>query len=696
MALYDGFFDATLNEETYQYDREYNSGDFTEYFASSIGSGVCIYNNVSSMKVSWDGTAAVVAPGYLFIEGYWLKNDGYYSVPLSEAGTHAILAYLNTGARRIEIISQLKADPEEYPSALCLAYVTIDGAGGGTVEDTRYNTDICGVIDSAGDLSSKVEYAINYIDNEVEGKLAEAEAAIEAQAVLLDEKIAEVNAQVEKLEPPAIGTVKFSATSAIEEGWLRCDGSFISETDYPELVAALGKKYPSGDKFVLLSDGEIGQKISNMVLYDGRLWVYSYTDKTLYGVSIDGGDTKAIPVTSESIYFDTFLSPTPDQPIVLSIVPHKVGTGARLFLAQVLKNGNIEVNTPDATTNFEEYFLLFSSPFSGGEDAISLELPVMSIPGYLRTISSGNKYYIAAWRKNNVPFVSSELVDGKEHYFCLIGYTTYDASDTSDGAMAKLEWTEESTEAFELYSRMLQKPYYLNEIDDSSTPTYFRTFQKTGFSPNNRGENVLVETYQKPITGGSNTPSYYETFSAPVGLFSAQHSTSVDTTNIRTTALPLAVAGTPAIVFDIQTTGFAVARLDEAGYSYVSHGISLPSGARVFYDGGCYLNGKDIYLIFLGTGILFSRELIAGDVGYLDTTSVLGTITQYGHILHSQDENTLFLVGQDTSNKVKVAKMVLNTLFDYASDGAWLPLIASDGVPAYIKAFEPETTTEEA
>lgn len=95
-------------------------------------------------------------------------------------------------------------------------------------------------------------------------------------------------------------------------------------------------------------------------------------------------------------------------------------------------------------------------------------------------------------------------------------------------------------------------------------------------------------------------------------------------------------------------------------------------------------------MIFMGTGILFSRELVAGDVGYLDTTSVLGTITQYGHILHSQDENTLFLVGQDTSNKVKVAKMVLNTLFDYASDGAWLPLIASDGVPAYIKAFEPE------
>ena len=35
---------------------------------------------------------------------------------------------------------------------------------------------------------------------------------------------------------------------------------------------------------------------------------------------------------------------------------------------------------------------------------------------------------------------------------------------------------------------------------------------------------------------------------------------------------------------------------------------------------------------------------------------------------------------------VKAAKIVLNTLYDYANDGAWLPMIAADGVPAYIKA----------
>ena len=125
------------------------------------------------------------------------------------------------------------------------------------------------------------------------------------------------------------------------------------------------------------------------------------------------------------------------------------------------------------------------------------------------------------------------------------------------------------------------------------------------------------------------------------------------------------------------------------GYpSIIRHGLSLPSAARVFVDAGAYLWGKDIYMIFVGTGIIFSRTLQAGDFGYLDTTSVLGTITQFGYLDYSQDEGTLYLLGQDTTNTVKVAKIVLNDLYDYANDGAWLPVIASDGVPAYIKAKE--------
>lgn len=118
--------------------------------------------------------------------------------------------------------------------------------------------------------------------------------------------------------------------------------------------------------------------------------------------------------------------------------------------------------------------------------------------------------------------------------------------------------------------------------------------------------------------------------------------------------------------------------------------LKLPSGARVFVDAGAYLWGKNIFMFFVGTGIIFSRTLRAGDFGYLDTTAVLGNITQFGYLDYSEDEGTLYVLGQDTANEVKLAKIVLNTLYDYANDGAWLPNLASDGVPAYIKAREPD------
>lgn len=112
----------------------------------------------------------------------------------------------------------------------------------------------------------------------------------------------------------------------------------------------------------------------------------------------------------------------------------------------------------------------------------------------------------------------------------------------------------------------------------------------------------------------------------------------------------------------------------------------MPNNAKVFVDAAAYLWGKGIYLIFVGTGIIFSRTLEAGSFGYLDTTSGMGTISQLAYLDYSEDEQYLYILGQDTSNRVKLAKIALNTQFDYSTDGAWLPMIVSDGLPAYIKA----------
>lgn len=250
MALYDGFFDAMPDENTGEYDRDYGSSDFTNYFSHIIGSGVCIHGNPDSFLVLLEGSAAVVGPGYLFIQGYWLKNDADYTIDLPDAATYAIVAHLNLGKRMIEL--EARSVAQAYPDSLVLAIVSPTSA-----EDTRHNTDICGVIDTAGELSGKVEWAINYIENEIESKLAAAEQTIAAQDVRLTAKIAEVQAVVDSIVPPPVGSIKFSASQDVGPEWLRCDGSFVSEQDYPELVAALGNLIPSGDKFQLISSGEI-------------------------------------------------------------------------------------------------------------------------------------------------------------------------------------------------------------------------------------------------------------------------------------------------------------------------------------------------------------------------------------------------------------------------------------------------------
>ncbi len=41
-----------------------------------------------------------------------------------------------------------------------------------------------------------------------------------------------------------VGSVILSASQDVGPEWLRCDGSYINESQYPELTAALGKHSP--------------------------------------------------------------------------------------------------------------------------------------------------------------------------------------------------------------------------------------------------------------------------------------------------------------------------------------------------------------------------------------------------------------------------------------------------------------------
>lgn len=236
MAVYDGFFDAYYNDETGEYDRAYGSGDFTEYFGQLIGSGVCVAKDPDSCKVSLSEGRALVHVGFLFIQGYWLRiEEEPYAIDLTGTAAQAVAATLNTGKKMIE----LEAIPaaESYP-ADTLVLAIVDPAAG-TVQDTRYDTGICGVTDSLGGLAGKAAFAQDYIDNEVDGRLQQIEADIAAQETMLDAKIEEAQKYVEKVAPLPIGTIRFSANPNLGEEWLECDGRMVSKEDYPELVGHL-------------------------------------------------------------------------------------------------------------------------------------------------------------------------------------------------------------------------------------------------------------------------------------------------------------------------------------------------------------------------------------------------------------------------------------------------------------------------
>ncbi len=653
--VYDGFFDA-VEDSSGNPDRSYNSEPFTGYFEQIVGTGVCVYKNADSMLVRYENGSAIVSQGYLFIQGYWLKNDADYSIQLNGSGVYAILAHLNLSNRMIELIAQPKATPEIYPDAVVLAYVTANYAGEGTVEDTRYNTDICGVVDAMSELSDKVAYAINYIDTQIDTKLQQAENDIATQSAMLDATIAKVAAEVEKLEPPPIGSIKFSASQNVGTEWLRCDGSFINEADYPELVTALGKLTPSGDKFTLISDGKIPPQITNGVIYGGRMWVYSYSARKLYGIDLAGtAAIKEMPVTSNDARFSNFITPSTAKPLCLSIVPHTSGNGAKLFLSQIIRDGE----TTAGNYAYMDYLLILCAEFTGTETTIPLQLPPFSSIQAAFVNPSGTTYELAAQidNKSSLPYITSFTKSGIEKYYCATGYGRQ--------FFSYITWDETSENA-ETNAR------YVGNATDG------RSF----FGRKNHGECIVLSH------SGNSMRKWYDICSLPNYIVNTSHDIDREPNIVRTVSGPVNIWGTNAVVYDMVLQQFPYYSISDSNYVPVDVELHLPNAARIFVDAGAYLWGKDIYMVFVGTGIIFFRDLNSKSFGYLDTTDILGIITQFGYLDYSEDEGTLYIVGQDSENNVKAAKIVLNTLYDYANDGAWLPLIASDGVPAYIKAKE--------
>lgn len=733
MALTYGFFDATYDSESQTYDRAYNSEHFTEYFGQILGSGVCVYNNPDSMLVSISGTTAVVAPGYLFINGYWLKNDGNYTLSFSGAasGTYAVIARLDVSSRAITI--GYEAAAESYTYALVLAYVTVSSGGELTATDTRADTSICGKIDAAGSMSAKVADALAYIENDIptafadyeaqleEWKgdaaeaLSEASTAVNGRVTALTEtingevstlnstiaaeissvtstvntKLSDIDDAIDSVPVPSVGEIKFSAAGT-ETGWQPCDGRYISAEDYPELATLLKTKSPSNisptSLYESTDQSDVGLNLSNGCYYSGRIWVYSYDAQTLYGVDVSTGAIRKIPVTSEDTAFSNYLPPTDENPIALSIVPHKDGTsGARIFINQTIKDGSVTKGTgvSDAISTMKTCILLFCADFTGNESELSiayLDLNSLTIATD-KTATGSYYYYMSITKTKYVPYVISKLLDGVETYFCLLGRLGYSYGTFFS---ALLYWDDTSKDAF---FDTRQGGQSVTSNSSGSSYRYYSGYSggsRIGFSRKMKDESVYVSCLYSSSQG-----KYSASVSSCLNGTLAGSATQTAALSITTRTLvgPLDIAGYTYGVTDILLGSVTVVDKGDSGKIRKGDfsGIELPSTSKVFVDASAYVFGKDIYFFFFGSGILFTRDFDA--FGFLDTRSALGNIVYFGYIEHSEDENELYILGQTDENKVAFGKIDLTNLESYETTGAFLPNIpVSSGISAYIKA----------
>lgn len=667
MALYDGFFDAYEDEETGEYDRVYDSEEFVQYFGQIIGSGVCVYENPDSFKVQFSGGNAVVSPGYLFIRGYWLKNDADYTVQLTGSGVQAVVAHLNLTKKMIEIEAQSKA--QSYPDSLVLAYVD---TAAGTVQDTRPDTDICGIIDAAGSVSNKIIWATDYINNEVKAKLAQAEADINAQSVELDKRIEQVSKAIEQIVSPPIGTIKFSAAQTPENGWLRCDGSFISEASYPALVQALGKINPGIQSFSEIAGGDVARDISNGVLYNGRFWVFSNSAKKLYGISVSNQTIKEINISGTSELSTTAAS---TYPIFLSII------GSAIFLAQRFG------------TNTYENIALYAN-YSFSENLSSVSMSKLSIQSHYENIPNPPYYPTGMY-----------VIKASDGYFYMAAaYAAVRYLHATDQGWSKIlycKWTSsdsETTPASEIIDGQGNGGSYISLYSDKYM---FMAKSLLGFNRKNENEMVWFSfpsmssssDHARPIGGGELMSAKNATYS--LGVKASDYNNRIYR-DIDIITLSIVGESDFMVKYSVQSGLFTVKFIQAFNSSlnmrYVEKTVPLSaitSRAKAFTDACLYIPDSALWLFFVGTGIVFTRDLSdTARYGFLDTQNMLGVISKFGYIEYDSTNDTIIVMGQDTSNTVKIGVLKLYGTEDYVSNGVFLPTLSESGIPAYIKAKE--------
>lgn len=678
MALFDGFFDSYYDPETDVYDREYGSDEFTEYFDQMIGSGVCIYKNPESFKVRLETGAAVVLPGYLFIQGYWLKNDADYTVELAGSGPLAIVAHLDLGKRMIDVLAMPVAD--NYPDCLVLSIVD---AAAGTAEDTRYRTDICGVIDAPGSLYEKIEYAIDYIDNEAEARLKQIESDMAVQENKIDKKIADVEAEAIKMEPLPVGTIKFSANPNVGDKWLKCDGSFISYEEYPELVNLLrGLKGGMYDQ-KLLSTFVPNGEINLGSFFEGYFWSFCKKENKIYRVSTEDGSVKGINVVfPQNVYVDFWNT--------LSVV--KVGGQNSVYLISNESCAQEIYGEYDSVIGCKlEMRYFYSANFSVDQNTINfVQKTITGDPPetflFYHPQSGGperNFEYRPVVVYNSAPYVALETTIWTSNYIPKTTAATGNTTLKRCSVWANLSGNGE---------------FVLHEIDTKN--------QSGGISQSvidyiysTTSSSLVDGTPMDPEQGGlmiANNSTAYAIKGSDKRLLGGgiTYANSGGTTGFADMISP--VISENYLIFYIKRDGSYVLKRYNMEVIHTvltgDWGESM-SPARAVKD-KLYMPDCDLYAALTNKGIIFTRKPDDPDLyAFVSTRETFGIIPEWQGpsrtvmLEYNETDRHLYVIWQNQSYRVNIGVIKVPVGFD-PFNGASLPELESSGIPAYIKAKE--------
>ena len=503
--------------------------------------------------------------------------------------------------------------------------------------------DVVGELDVLKDLFNEAETSIAGLEGDIED-LRE-----------------ELNLKAEDIQP--VGSIRYSAAPDMGDDWLKCDGSFVSEDDYPELVALLGTKQPTAKDLKTAYTADKAGGISNTCAFNGSIWVYLVDARLLVSIPASGA-AKTIPVQG----VDKLSSASP---VYLSIC------GGSLYLTQIGGTGC-------------KIILYELVDFSGAETAITIT--------EINLNSSSNVNMVA--NQYTIPYV----VD--------VGGTKMVALALERSYCYYLTWT-----AGKYSTTVRQTSYYANANYNMSQDHTTRLSAKFGFSVKNQNEAIYAMRYLgvQEASNAFGLRFWLSIASLPQAYYGLPESDPYSYTTYPTLAEALAKDRHAKYIQKFVVEKYVPQMITlPAGanneYLYnvdlvdrrvtLMHGrynggtlpewrdinIKLPSRAVLFTDSVCYVAEQSMWFIFVGTGLLFGSKLATSGWGYIDTMGLLGLIAKNGCITYLPGENALYLSGLNSAGIPVVCKLLFDGVMDFSGEGAWLPVMSKDGIPAYIKA----------